>query len=180
MKRFLAIAAGAVLLVILGILVVASRQPPQFRVTRSVRIDTGPEKVFSLINDFHQWEHWSPWAKLDPAMRVDFEGSPAGVGARYHWEGNAEVGEGRMTVTESVTNERVQIRLEFVRPIEALNLTEFVLRPDGGATQVEWSMSGTNNLPAKVFALFMDMDRMVGGDFEKGLAQMKARAEAGR
>lgn len=169
---------GAALLVGIAVLLgLASRQPGAFQISRSARITAPPATVFGMINDLHRWAAWSPWAKLDPAMKVTFDGAPAGVGASYHWVGNSDVGEGRMTIIESRPAEKVGIRLEFMKPMEALNLTEFALKGQGTETEVTWSMSGTNNFATKVFTLFVDMDRMVGGDFEKGLAQLKAAAE---
>lgn len=169
---------GAVLLVGIAVLLgLASRQPGAFQISRSARIPAPPATVFGMINDLHRWESWSPWAKLDPAMKVTFDGPPAGVGASYHWVGNSEVGEGRMTIIESRAAEKVGIRLEFMKPIEALNLTEFTLKGQGTETEVTWSMSGTNGFASKLFSVFVDLDKMVGGDFERGLAQLKAAAE---
>jgi hypothetical protein len=164
--------------VILVFLVVVAMQPADFRITRSTTIAARPEVVFAHVNDFHKWDAWSPWAKLDPAMKQTYEGPPAGVGAIYSWVGNDDVGEGRMTITQSRPSELVGIKLEFLKPFAQVNATEFALKPDGNQTAVTWSMNGTNNFMAKGFGLFMNLDKMVGGDFEKGLAQMKLVAEA--
>ena len=165
------------LLIIVLVIVVATR-PAGFRITRSATIAAPPEVVFAQVNDFHKWDAWSPWAKLDPAMKQTYEGAPAGTGAVYSWTGNKEVGEGRMTLTESRTNELIRIKLEFLKPFAAVNTTEFTFKPEGNQTTVEWSMTGSNNFMAKAFGLFMNMDKMIGGDFEKGLAQLKSVAEA--
>jgi uncharacterized protein YndB with AHSA1/START domain len=160
--------------------IVVATRPATFRVERSITVDAPPEKVFALIDDLHQWEYWSPWARRDPAMKQIYEGPAAGVGASSHWQGNREVGEGVMTIIDSRPNELVRLRLEFLKPFQATHMAEFVLAPDGPRTRVTWSMSGENNFMAKAMHMFMDMDRMIGGDFEAGLAQIKAKAEAAR
>lgn len=164
--------------IIVVFLVVVAMQPADFRITRSTTIAAPADVVFAQVNDFHKWDAWSPWAKLDPAMKQTYEGTPAGVGAIYSWVGNQDVGEGRMTITQSRPGELVGIKLEFLKPFAQVNNTEFALKPDGNQTVVTWSMNGTNNFMAKGFGLFMNLDKMVGGDFEKGLAQMKLAAEA--
>ena len=168
---------AVVLIVVVFVIVVATR-PADFRVTRSVTIGAPAAVVFAQVNDFHKWDAWSPWAKLDPVMKQTHEGAPAGTGAIYSWVGNSDVGEGRMTITESRPNEMIGIKLEFLKPFAAVNTTEFSFKPEGNQTVVTWSMTGTNNFMAKAFGLFMNMDKMVGGDFEKGLAQMKSVTEA--
>ena len=130
------------------------------------------------MNDFHNWEAWSPWAKLDPAAKATFEGPSTGTGAIFKWVGNKEVGEGSMTITESRPSDLIRIKLEFLRPFEATNSAEFTFKPEGNRTAVTWSMEGKNNFIAKAVCLFMNMDKMVGGQFEQGLAQMKAVVEA--
>jgi len=172
-KILIALAVIGVVLVI----VVATR-PSEFRVARTATIAAPAPAVFAHVNDFHKWEAWNPWAKLDPAMKQTYEGAPAGIGAIYTWAGNHEVGEGRMTLTESRPNDLIRIRLEFLKPFKATNVGEFTFRPEGNQTAVTWSMTGQNNFMAKALHLFMNMDRMVGGQFEKGLAQMKSVVEA--
>ena len=172
-KILIALAMIGVVLVI----VVATR-PSEFRVARTVTIAAPAPAVFAQVNDFHKWEAWNPWAKLDPAMKQTYEGAPAGIGAIYTWAGNHEVGEGRMTLTESRPNDLIRIRLEFLKPFKATNVGEFTFRPEGNQTAVTWNMTGQNNFMAKALHLFMNMDRMVGGQFEKGLAQMKSVVEA--
>lgn len=164
--------------IILVFLLVVGVQPAAFHITRSTTIAAPADVVFAQVNDFHKWDAWSPWAKLDPAMKQTYEGTPTGVGAVYSWVGNQDVGEGRMTITQSRPSELVGIKLEFLKPFAQVNDTEFALKPDGNQTAVTWSMTGTNNFMAKAFGLFMNLDKMVGGDFEKGLAQMKLVAEA--
>jgi len=153
-------------------------QPSEFRVVRSATISAPPPAVFAQVNDFHKWEAWNPWAKIDPAMKQGYEGTPAGVGAIYIWAGNNEVGEGRMTITESRPSELIRIKLEFFKPFAATNSAEFTFKPEGNQTAVTWRMSGENNFLAKAIHLFVNMDKMIGGQFEKGLADMKLLVEA--
>lgn len=139
-----------------------------------------PAQVFALINDFHSWNQWSPWAKIDPAMKATYEGSPSGPGAIYKWVGNSEVGEGVMTILESQPNERVKIKLEFLKPFASTNTTEFTIKPAGNQTAVEWTMEGNSDFMSKTYSLVAGgMDKAIGPDFEKGLTQMKAAAEGG-
>lgn len=172
-KILIAVAAILVVLVV----VIATR-PSAFRVERSATISAPAPVVFAQVNDFHQWEAWSPYVKRDPGMKKSFEGAPAGVGASYTWSGNHEVGEGRTTIIESRPSELIRITLEFVRPFAGTSTAEFTFRPEGERTAVTWSLAGRNNFPAKAMGLIMNMDKMIGDDFEKGLAQMKAIAEA--
>ena len=171
----IAIGLGAVIAAFAGIVAL---QPSNYSVTRSASIAAPPAEIFALVNDFHNWEAWSPWEKLDPAMKKTYAGAPAGIGATYMWAGNDQAGEGRMTVLESKPGERVGIKLEFIKPFASLCSTEFTFTPEGGGTVVNWTMSGENDFMGKAIALFSSMDKMVGPDFEKGLAQMKTLAEA--
>jgi hypothetical protein len=168
--------AVAVVLVVL-IAVIATR-PTEFRVQRSATISAPAPVVFSQVNDFHKWDAWSPYLKRDLAMKKTFEGAPAGVGAIYTWSGNPEVGEGRTMIIESRPGELIRIKLEFVRPFASTSTAEFVFKPEGERTVVTWALDGRNGFPAKAMGLVMSMDRMIGDDFEKGLAQIKAIAEA--
>lgn len=168
---------GLLALLVAGLAVLIASRPADFQLVRSATLNAPPEKVFALINDFNQWDSWSPWAKIDPAMKKTVGNISAGKGATYEWAGNSDAGKGKMTITDSQPAERIAIRLEFLEPIEATNQTEFSLKPEGSGTRVEWSMRGTNNFMAKAFDFFMDMDKTVGADFEKGLQQMKAVAE---
>ncbi len=145
---------------------------------RSATIAAPPAAVFALVNDFHKWDAWSPWAKIDPAMKTAYEGTPAGEGAIYTWSGNKDAGAGRMTIAGSTPNEIIGIKLEFTKPFAATNTTTFTFQPAGNGTIVNWSMSGNKSFIEKAVCLVMDMEKMVGPDFEKGLAQMKTLAEA--
>jgi hypothetical protein len=163
-------------LVVLAVAFVATR-PSTYRVERSASVGAPPEAVFAQVADFHRWDAWSPWAKLDPAMATRFEGS--GVGATYWWKGNKDVGEGQMTLTEVDPGRRVAIRLEFIEPFPSKANTEFLFAPTDGGTRVTWAMSGNLGFVEKAFSIFANMDRMIGADFEKGLASLKRAAETG-
>jgi hypothetical protein len=167
-----------VVAIVVALAVIIAVQPSHYRVERSATISAPAPTVFAQVNDFHNWQAWSPWAKLDPSMKQTFDGAAAGTGAIYTWAGNSEVGEGRMTMTESHPSDLIRIKLEFLKPFAATSNTEFTFKPEGNQTAVTWTMSGENNFIAKGFHLFMNMDKMIGGDFEKGLAQMKSVAEA--
>ena len=166
----------ATIVVVLAVIV--ALQPAEFRVARSTTISAPPPAVFAQVNDFHNWEAWNPWAKIDLAMKQNYDGAPAGTGAIYTWIGNNEVGEGRMTITESRPSELIRIKLAFFKPIAGNSIAEFTFKPEGNRTAVTWSMSGENNFMAKAIHLFMNMDKMIGGQFEKGLADMKSIVEA--
>ncbi|HEX6317412.1 MAG TPA: SRPBCC family protein [Burkholderiales bacterium] len=173
----LKIAAGSVVLLVAVVLAFAATRPDSFSVRRAASIQAPPEKIFPLINDFSRWSAWSPYEKKDPAMKRSFSGPAAGKGAVYAWEGNGEVGQGRMQIADAVAPSRVTLKLDFVKPFEAHNKVDFTLEPKGGATEVTWAMDGPMPFISKVITLFVDMDRMVGGDFEAGLANLKAVAE---
>jgi hypothetical protein len=158
--------------------IVVALQPAEFRVARSTTMAAPPQAVFAQVHDLRKWEGWNPWQKVDPAMKLNFTGPPAGPGASYSWVGNKEVGEGRLTIVESRPNDLVRIKLEFMKPFTATNMATFTFMPQGNQTAVTWSMEGRNNFFAKALHLVMNMDRMVGGEFEKGLADMKRIAEA--
>lgn len=157
--------------------VIVALQPADFHVARSAAISAPPPAVFAQVTDFHKWETWNPWGKIDPAMKQSYEGAPAGPGAIYTWAGNKEVGAGRMTIAESRPNELIRVKLEFFKPFAATNTAEFTFVPEGNQTKVTWSMFGEKNFMAKALHLFMNMDKMIGGQFEQGLANMKAAAE---
>lgn len=171
----LALGFIAILLVI-----VIAGQPDEFKVSRSAKIAAPPEKVFPHVNDLHKWETWSPWAKLDPNAKSSFDGAASGAGAAMAWVGNSKVGVGKMTITESKPSESIRFRLDFEKPMKATNTAEFIFKPEGGQTVVTWSMAGQNKLAGKIFGLLMNCDKMVGGQFEKGLASLKAIAEAAK
>ena len=159
------------------LLVVATR-PGHLHVERSMAMAAPPSVVFPLIDDFHAWQSWSPWEKLDPNMKREITGAPRGKGARYSWSGNDDVGSGTMEIVESEPLQKVQIRLEFKEPWAATNTTTFTLVPTSAGTHVTWSMDGENSFGAKAMGLVMDMDQMIGKDFESGLTNLQAVAEA--
>jgi len=166
----------ALILVVLAV-VIATR-PDDFRIARSATMNATPSAVFEQVNDFHKWDAWSPWAKLDPNSKVSFEGPAAGTGSIFKWSGNSEVGEGKQTIIESRSNDLIHIKLEFIRPFAATNDVEFTFKPEGANTLVTWTMSGKNNFIGKAFSLVMDCDKMLGGFFEKGLASIKTIVES--
>ena len=171
---------GAVVAVVavLGILVVTIlMQPNEYSVSRSATMVAAPDKVFEQVSDFHKWDAWSPWAKLDPNMKTAIEGPAAGTGAVYSWTGNDEVGKGRMQIIEANRPQNVKIDLEFMEPMAGKSITDFNFKPAAGGTEVTWTMSGQHNFISKAMCLVMDMDKMIGPDFEKGLAQMKKVVE---
>jgi hypothetical protein len=168
-----------VVLLIVAVLVYIGTRPNDFRIERSASIAAPPDVVFSIINDLRKWNRWSPYDKRDPHMKKTLEGPSAGPGAIYTWNGNSEVGEGRLTIIESKPGQLVSMKLEFSRPFKATNQVNFKLVPSDGGTRVSWIMDGKNNFMTKAFSLFMNMDKMVGTDFEHGLANlaMVTRAE---
>jgi hypothetical protein len=170
----------ALAVIVALVAVVVALQPSTFQVVRTATISAPANVVFAQVNDLHKWEGWSPWAKLDPTMKQTYEGQPAGTGAIYSWNGNRNVGEGRMTITESRPDDLVGIKLEFMRPFAGTNDVEFTFKPDGKQTVVTWSMAGNKNFITKAFGLVMSMDKMVGGMFEQGLAQLKTIAESAK
>jgi hypothetical protein len=167
--------ALAVLIVVLC-LIIATR-PSTFRVSRATTIAAPPAVVYSEIIDFHKWEAWSPWAKLDPTMKTTYSGPTSGPGAAYAWAGNDKVGEGKMLITGAKPAQEVNIKLDFLKPFEATSANGFLLEPTSGGTRITWSMSGDSGFVMKAFSLFHDMDADIGKDFEKGLASMKTVAE---
>ena len=170
-------AIGLLALVVLLLVIIVLR-PTDFRVTRSAVMVVPPEKVFAQVNDFHKWEEWSPWAKLDLNCKNTYEGAAVGKDAEMHWSGNKKVGEGRMTIVESNPPGSISIRLEFLRPFACTNTAEFLFKPSGPGTEVTWSMYGKNTFMGKALGVFVNMDTMIGRDFAKGLAQLKTIVEA--
>ena len=162
--------------ILLGV-VVAGR-PDEFVVARAIRIAAPPERVFPHVNELRNWEAWNPWGQLDPNCRITYDGPPAGVGASYAWSGNNKVGAGRNTITQSEPDALVGLRLEFLKPMTATNSAQFTFEGEGNQTLVTWTMTGKSNLASKVFGVIVNCDRMIGDQFDKGLAQMKARVEA--
>lgn len=173
-KIILLVLAATVVL----ILVLATFQPAEFRVTRSATLAAPASAVFSEINDFHRWQDWSPWEKMDPNLKRTFEGPTSGMGSIYSWEGNKKVGSGRMTIAASLPSELIRIRLEFLKPWESTCVTEFTFGREGSGTLVTWTMSGPNSFMAKLINVFTSMDKMIGSDFEKGLANLKSAVES--
>ena len=171
----LALAVIAILFIIL-----VAGQSDEFTVSRSAKISAPPEKIFPHVNDLHNWEAWSPWAKLDPNAKNSFEGAAFGVGAAMAWEGNCKVGVGRMTIIESQPSESIRFRLDFEKPMKATNIAEFTFKNEGGQTAVTWSMTGQKNFVGKFFHLIMSCDKMIGGQFEKGLAAIKTIVETAK
>jgi hypothetical protein len=163
--------------IVVVFLVIVALQPADYQVVRSATISAAPTAVFAQVNDFHHWEAWSPWAKLDPAMKQTYEGAPSGTGAIYTWTGDNKVGEGRMTLTESHPNDLIRIKLDFIKPFASTCTTEFFFKPEANQTLVTWKMSGQKGFVNKAVCMFMNMDKMVGGDFEKGLASLKSVTE---
>ena len=168
----------ALVVIVVGLVGVITLQPSRYRVSRSTTIAAPAPVVFAQVNNFHKWSAWSPWEKIDPAMKRTYEGPPAGVGASYAWVGSREVGEGRMTIVESRPSDLIHVKLEFVKPFAGTSVAEFSFKPDGERTLVTWSMTGDKNFIAKAIHLVMSMDRMIGDQFDKGLAAMKTVAEA--
>ena len=168
----------ALAVIVVVFLIVVAMQPSEYRVTRSITIAAEPAVVFAQVDELKKWEAWSPWLKMDPAMKLTYSGPAAGVGAVSGWAGNSEVGEGRMTITESRPRELIRFHLEFFKPMAGISASEFSFKPEGNQTVVTWSMTGKNNFIGKGLCLFMNMDKMVGGQFEQGLASMKTVAEA--
>jgi len=170
--------------VLLGLVIIAAvlvalalTRPDTFEVRRTIVIQAPPAKISGYLNDFHQWTVWSPWERLDPAMRRTYSGPARGQGAVYAWSGNDEVGEGRMEIVDDGAPTRIVIQLDFVKPFAAQNQTVFELTPQGAGTQVTWTMSGPTPFISKLVGLFVSMDEMIGDDFDKGLRQLKAAAE---
>jgi uncharacterized protein YndB with AHSA1/START domain len=160
-----------------ALLAYAATKPDTFRVERATHVDAPPDAVFALVEDFRSWAAWSPFEKLDPAMKKAYEGAPRGEGAVYDWEGNAKAGAGRMSIVEASAPVKVVVRLEFRKPFESQSTAEFTMDADGGGTKVTWAMHGPSPFVSKVMGVFVDMDRVIGKDFEAGLASLKSIAE---
>lgn len=169
--------AIVVVVVIAGVLAFAATRPDAFRVERSVSIKAGPDKIFPYLDDFNRWAAWSPWEKLDPSMKRSFSGAASGKGAAYAWEGNSKVGAGRMEIVEALSPTVITIKLDFLRPFESHNIAEFSLQSQGDSTYVSWVMHGPSPYISKLIGIFMSMDKMIGKDFETGLANLKTLSE---
>jgi hypothetical protein len=173
LSLFLLITAAAI-----AILAIAGTRPAAYHVERSISTSASPGQVYALVNNMHRFPDWSPWQKLDPAMKTEFAGPVEGAGAKYHWVGNKAVGEGRMTITDSEPVSHVMLKLEFLAPFTSVNDVRYGITPEGAGSRLTWGMDGTNNYMAKVMTLFMSMDSMMGKDFEAGLANLKSIVEA--
>lgn len=177
LKKILIVAAVVVAVPVVGVLGYAATKPDTFRIERSATIQAPPERIYAFVDDFRAWEAWSPYEKMDPAMKRTYSGAAHGQGARYAWEGNEHAGAGNMAITEAVPGEQIAIRLNFTKPFEASNTAEFTFKPEGGATKVTWAMHGPMPYISKVMDVLLGMDAMIGKDFEAGLASLKALAE---
>ena len=167
----------AILVIVALVVIYANTKPNTFRIERNIVIKAPAAKVFTLLPDFHEWTKWSPWEDMDPSMTKKYEGQAGSPGSSYSWEGNNKVGAGRMDLLEAAEAKGVKIKLEFTRPFKAQNLTEITLTESNGTTQVNWAMSGASPLMSKIMGLFIDIDKMVGKDFEKGLGRLKTLTE---
>ena len=176
MKMLKKVAVGLVVAIV-ALLAYAATRPDTLRVERTVRIQAPPERIHPLISDFHKWASWSPYEKLDPAMKRTHSGAASGKGAVYEWDGNNQVGQGRMEILETAPS-RITIQLDFIRPFEGHNIAEFALEPGGGSTNVAWVMHGPTGYLGKLMGVFVNMDTMIGRDFETGLANLKSLAES--
>jgi uncharacterized protein YndB with AHSA1/START domain len=176
MRRIIGIAVLVVVVAVAGVLAYAATRPDVFRVERSITVKAPPEKVLALVGDLRGWTAWSPYEKKDPAMKRAYAGAAMGKGAAYEWDGNKEVGHGRMEILET-TPSKVVIKLDFIAPFEAHNTAEFIAVPQGDGSNVTWAMYGPSPYFAKVMHTVIDMDKMIGRDFEAGLQSLKAVAE---
>jgi uncharacterized protein YndB with AHSA1/START domain len=178
MLKTIALVVVTLLVVVVGVvLAYAATKPDAFRIQRSASIKAPPEKIFPLINDFRSWSSWSPYEHKDPAMKKTFSGAAVGKGAIYEWEGDKNVGSGRIEIADTAPPNKVSIKLDMIKPFAAHNQVEFRLEPRGDVTDVTWAMNGHTPYLAKVMHVFIDVDRMVGQDFEAGLASLKSVAE---
>jgi uncharacterized protein YndB with AHSA1/START domain len=178
MLKVLGIILGVIVLAVAGVAAyAAATQPDTFRVSRSLDISAPPEEVYSILSDFRRSPEWSPYEKLDPDMKRTHGGAASGKGAVYEWNGDSNAGAGRMEIVEATPGQSVTLKLDFVRPFEASNVVEYKLQPKGSATQVSWDMHGPMPFISKVMCVFVDLDKMVGKDFETGLANLKTLAE---
>jgi len=168
----------AIAVLLAGLLVFAATRPGSFRIERSAIIKASPEKIFPHIDDFHRWPAWSPWENIDPQLKRSYSGAASGKGAIYAWEGNGKVGAGSMEITESAAPTRIVLKLDFIKPFAGHNVTEFNFTPgEKGGTKVSWAMSGPSPYISKLMGIFCNMDRMIGAQFEKGLANLKSVTE---
>src|SRR4051794_2119008 len=175
--KIVAIVLLILVIAVVAVLVIAATKPDTFRVARSITVKAPPDKIFPLINDFRSWTTWSPYENKDPNMKRTYGPTTAGKGATYAWDGDKNVGQGRMEIMESTQPSKVAVDLQFLRPFENRCIAEFTMQPGADGTTVTWAMSGKNLFIGKVMSTFMNMDKMVGNDFEVGLANLKTLAE---
>jgi hypothetical protein len=168
-----------VVIILIGLGLYINKQPSEFMIKRDIKVAAPPEKAFALVNDFHNWQQWSPWAKLDPNQKVVFEGKKSGLGAAMAWDGNNQVGTGRAIIAESLGHEKVEILLVFTRPMKATNIAEFTFYPtkDKKFTRITWKMSGHADFLQKAMNVVMNCEKMVGAQFDEGLANIKSIVE---
>lgn len=177
MGFILGVLAGIVVVALI-VVVIASRRPDQFVVTRTATVDADPNSVYERISNFHRWPEWSPWEDLDPDMAHEYNDIESGVGAFTSWQGNRKAGAGEMTITDAQPSRQVTIDLRFIKPFDSRSTTVFDLEPSGAGTQVTWTMRGDSNLMSKIFGLFANMDKLIGADFERGLERLNTASEA--
>lgn len=178
LKKIILGVLAIIVIAVAALVIAVMMQPDTYRVVRTASVNAPSDKVFANVNDFKKWDAWSPWAKIDPAMKVTYGGPPTGVGSTYAWVGNDQVGEGKMTIKESHPSSHIKIDLEFIKPFASVADTEFILKPAGDKTDVEWSIAGKHNVISKAMCLVVSMDQMIGPDFEKGVAQLKTVSES--
>ena len=177
-KKLLLGAIGLIVAIVIIFCVVVAMQPSHFTITRSASFNAPPEAVFAEVNDFSKWQSWSPWERLDPNMKKTVSTPSSGKGASYAWVGNSEAGEGKMVIADSKPTEAIKIDLEFIKPFAMKSVTDFTFKPDGDKTIMTWTMSGENNFLSKAFGLVVNMDKLVGADFENGMANLKPIVES--
>ena len=177
MFEIIAIIAVIIAIAIAAVLILAATKPNTLRVQRATSIKAPADRIFPLINDFHQWRTWSPYENKDPAMKRTYEGTGSGRGAVYAWDGNNNVGSGRMEILETAVPSKITIKLDFFKPFEGHNTAEFTMLPQGDATDVTWLMQGPAVFMSRVMQVFINLDNMIGKDFEVGLANLKKLTE---
>jgi uncharacterized protein YndB with AHSA1/START domain len=177
MSEVIIVSAILLALAIIAVVLFAATKPSTFSVRRRATVNAPAEKIFAVLSDFHQWRGWSPWENRDPELKRSYEGSDRGKGAVYGWDGNKNVGAGRMEILEATTPSKILIKLDFFKPFETHNTAEFTMLPQDNATDVNWAMQGPAPFMHKVMQVFMDMDKMIGRDFETGLANLKTLLE---
>jgi hypothetical protein len=176
-QTIIIVVVGVLIAAVAVLVILAAMKPDAFRIQRSATFNAPREAIFPLINDFHRWSDWSPWEKMDPALKRTYSGPASGQGSIYEWEGNKKVGQGRMEIIESSPSSKVAIKLDFLKPFEAHNTAEFTLDGQGDGTNVTWAMLGRQPFMFKLMSVFFSMDKMVGKDFEAGLANLKGMVE---